>query len=80
MAYEIDMNGWKMGQYSDFFAAGSRNDFEAQFDLMTLVVKAWPHAGSPKSAAAYRELSIDEFQATLRAVGSAITARFSKGN
>jgi hypothetical protein len=78
--YEIDMNGWKMGDYSDFFSAGNRNDFERQFELMGKVVKAWPFPYSAKETASYRELSIEEFQAVLKAVGQSISARFSKGN
>ena len=76
----VDVSAWRMGEYSDFFAAGNRNDFAAQFDLIAKIVVDWPYDGDPKKAESYRNLTVAEWQKCLTGVGEAISAQFQRGN
>ena len=76
----VDVSGWRMGDYADFFGAGNKNDFEAQFKLISKIVKSWGFDGDPAVAASYRDLTVAEWQSCLTAVGEAIAAQFQRGN
>ena len=80
--FNVDISVWRMGDYADFFAAGNKNDFLGQFELIAKVIKSWPYAeaGDPSTAEAYRNLSVTEWQECLSKVGEAIAAQFQRGN
>lgn len=74
--WEIDLKGFKVKQYRQFYRIIATNNVDGLIALLGGRVTAWPFEGDPTDDDAWDELELGQFREALEMVGRAINNIF----
>ena len=77
-AFEIDLNGWRLRNYWRYRDAMRVEDFEAAWDELVLIIKAWPYGAVDFEV--FGGLAFGQVKELNRALGAAMNEAFAQGN
>lgn len=79
--WSVDLSAWTtMKPIMRWQKAALRNDLDGLGEMMTKVIKSWPHAGDPSKLESYEDLSPKHFNEAARKVGDAVGGIFQRSS
>lgn len=75
--WNVDLGTWTtMKPIKAWQKAALRSDFDAVGEMMSKVIKSWPHASDPANIESYDDLTPSQFNEAARKVSEAVGGIF----